>query len=64
MLVWKRAVLYLARKRGRTILLTALLFMMSCFIVIGISLRVGAGNEISNLRKNLGTGFVLEADIG
>ena len=63
MAVWKRAVLYLSRKRGRTILLVVLMFAMACFIMVGISLKNSADKEIINLRKNLGTGFVLEADI-
>lgn len=63
MAVWKRAMLYLLRKKGRGMLLIVLIFMMSCFIMIGISLKVSADREISNLRKNLGTGFVLESDV-
>ena len=63
MAVWKRAILYLSRKRGRTILLVILLFVMACFVMVGISLKNSADKEIINLRKNLGTGFVLEADI-
>ena len=63
MSVWKRAILYLSRKRGRTILLVVLMFAMACFVMVGISLKNSADREISNLRKNLGTGFVLEADI-
>lgn len=63
MAVWKRAILYLSRKRGRTILLVILMFAMACFVMVGISLKNSADREISNLRKNLGTGFVLEADI-
>ena len=63
MLVWKRAILYLARKRGRTILLAVLMFVMAGFVMVGISLKNSANREISSLSKNLGTGFVLEADI-
>ena len=63
MCFWKRAALYLMRKKGRAILMSILMFTMSCFIIVGISLKNSADREISNLRKNLGTGFVLEADI-
>ena len=63
MAVWKRAILYLSRKRGRTILLVVLMFAMACFVMIGISLKNSADREISTLKNNLGTGFVLEADI-
>lgn len=59
----KRAILYLSRKKGRTALLTVLLFTMSCLIIVGISLKNGSDREINNLKKSLGTGFVLEADI-
>ena len=63
MAVWKRAILYLSRKRGRTILMALLMFAMFCSVLTGISLKNNAEKEINNLRRNLGTGFILEADI-
>ena len=64
MAVWKRAMLYLLRKKGRGMLLIVLMFAMSCFLLIGISLKSSADKEIYNLKKTLGTGFLLEADTG
>lgn len=58
----KRAVLYLTRKKGRTILLTVLMFVMSCFVLIGISLKSSADKEIERLRHTLETSFILSAD--
>lgn len=60
---WKRALLYLGRKRGRTLLLTALLFAMSCFVLVGIFLKNSADRETELLRQSLGSGFILEADL-
>lgn len=59
----KRALLYLGRKRGRTLLLTALLFVMSCLVLIGIFLKNNADHEAELLRQSLGSGFILEADL-
>lgn len=59
---WKRGIKYLVRKKNRTILLTILLFMMSCFVLVGISLKSSADKETENLRQSLGTGFILEVD--
>ena len=63
MAVWKRAMLYHLRKKGRTILLIVLMLAMSCLFLISISLKISADHEIYNLRRTLGTGFILEADI-
>ena len=35
MKTYKRAVLYLSRKKGRAILMTALLFLMACCVLFG-----------------------------
>lgn len=62
MSVWKRAMLYLRRKKGRTALLGGLLLVMSCFVLVGISLKDSAKKQTDNLRQSLATGFVLKAD--
>lgn len=62
MSIRKRAILYLIRKKSRTILLAVLMFVMSCFIMIGFSLKSSADIEADRLRKSLGTGFILKAD--
>ena len=63
MSLWKRAVLYLTRKRGRVALLTALMFLMSCLAVIGLSFKKSAEREADHLRQTLATGFVLQANV-
>ncbi len=58
----KRSVLYLTRKKGRTALMIALLFLMSCLAFLGISFKESAEGQADALRKSLATGFMLEAD--
>lgn len=59
---WKRAGLYLRRKKGRVILLTVLLFLMSCSVLIGFSFKESAEKEADSLRQSLASGFVMQAD--
>lgn len=63
MAVWKRVLLYLTRKKGRTVTMIILLIIMSCFVLIGLSLTNSADREIENLRQSLGSGFILKGDI-
>ena len=58
----KRAVLYLTRKKGRTVLLMALLLLMSCFVLLGISFQESAKGQADSLRKSLASGFILKAN--
>lgn len=58
----KRAILYLARKKGRTALLAGMVVVMSCFVLVGISLKNSADREAKKLRQSLATGFTLKAD--
>ncbi len=58
----KRAVLYLTRKKGRTVLLTALLLLMSCFVLLGVSFQESAKGQADSLRKSLASGFILEVN--
>lgn len=59
---WKRAVLYLARKKGRTMLLFLFMSVMAFFILTAFSLKTAAEKELDRLRQTLGTGFVLKID--
>lgn len=63
MSLWKRAVLYLTRKRGRSISLVMFLFLMSCFVIVGYSLKKSAEQETDRLRQSFASGFVLEVDV-
>ena len=55
---FQRAVLYLTRKKGRTVLLTALLFLMSCCVCLGVSFKKNAEEQTDRLRKSLAAGFI------
>ncbi len=59
---FQRAILYLTRKKGRTVLLTALLFLMSCCVCLGVSFKKNAEEQTDRLRKSLAAGFILEAN--
>ena len=60
MSLFKRALLYLTRKKGRSILLLIIIFLMSSFVLIGLALKFSADNETTQLRKTLGSSFNLE----
>ncbi|MDO5549368.1 MAG: FtsX-like permease family protein [Eubacteriales bacterium] len=64
MTVGKRALLYLTRKKGRSILLILLVFVMSSFILIGNSLKSSADKEIKEIQNSLGNSFILKEPIG
>lgn len=63
MSIWKRATSYLVRKKGQSILMITLMFVMCCLAFVGISLESNAVTELENLRRSMGSGFVLKADI-
>ncbi|MGI6069474.1 MAG: ABC transporter permease [Blautia sp.] len=56
----KRAVLYLKRKKSRSLLLLAIIFAASSFILSGLALRTGALTETKNVEKTLGSSFILK----
>lgn len=62
MTLGKRAILYLTRKKGRSILLAVLIFVMSSFVLVGMTLKTGADAETEKLQKSLGGSFILKAD--
>lgn len=62
MKVWKRAGLYLIRKKSRSIILFLLLFVMANLIMVGNAMRRSADDEIERIRKKLGCSFVVAAD--
>lgn len=61
--LWKRAVLYLTRKKEKSALLMALLFLMSCLVLLGLSFKESAEREADRLRQSLASGFVVEANL-
>lgn len=58
----KRALLYLARKRGKTIMLFALLFVVAVLALASWSIRGAAQTAQLNVRQALGGTFTLEPD--
>ena len=62
MSIWKRAALYLTRKKGRTTLLFLYMAVMASFILIAFSLKSAAEKELDRLQQTFGTGFVIKID--
>ncbi len=60
MLIWKRAVLYLIRKKGRTTFLFLYMVAMAVFLLTAFSLKNAAEKELSRLLETFGTGFVIK----
>ena len=54
MSIWKRAALYLRRKKGRTALLFLYMAVMAVFILVAFSLKSAAEKELARLRQTFG----------
>lgn len=55
--MYKRAVLYLARKKGKTVLLFLICFLVSELLLICFSILNGTGQAAKDLRSNIGAAF-------
>ena len=62
MSIFKRAFLYVVRKRGKTILLFAILLIMATFVLTGLSIWKAAEAAQLDLRQSLGGEFDIFAD--
>lgn len=62
--VWKRACLYLVRKKGRSLILLLLLSSMGIFLLAGAAIRMGADAAAEDVRKSLASGLVLKRIYG
>ena len=62
MTLWKRIWLYLSRKKGRSMLLFVIVFGMATFMLLGIAVRTSADQAAEDLRKSIGSSFILEVD--
>lgn len=60
--VFKRAFLYLIRKKVRSILLLLLLFFMGLFMLAGLSIYSGANQAAKEMRKTISTGLEIKMD--
>ena len=59
----KRGLIYLLRKRGRSILLLVITFIMAIFAMLGFAIMSSANNERDALLRSLAGGFELKANI-
>ncbi|MDY2995873.1 MAG: ABC transporter permease [Faecalimonas sp.] len=55
--MYKRAVLYLARKKGKASLLFLIFFLVSALLLICFSVLNGTGQAAKDLRSNIGAAF-------
>lgn len=55
--VFQRALLYLVRKKVRSILLFLVLFFMGLFMLTGLSIRSGADRAAADMQKTIATGL-------
>lgn len=58
--VCRRAALYLARKKGKAILLFLIFFLVSALLLICFSVLNGTGQAARDLRSNIGAAFYKE----
>ena len=63
MTIWRRAWLYIWKKKKRTILLFLILCFLSTFVLLCLTLGASAARESKAIQKSLGSSFVLEADL-
>lgn len=57
----KRALLYLSRKKVRSLILFVMMFVMGLFFLVGISIRISAGKVAEEVRKSITTGITIQA---
>ena len=60
--LWKRALLYTMRKKGKTVILFLVLFVMSTFVLTGLAIRSAADRSAGELRKSVGGSIKLIRD--
>ena len=58
----KRAFLYTIRKRGKTIILLLTLFIISTFVLTGLSILAATDQSALSLRQSVGGSIKLELD--
>ncbi len=62
MSIFKRAFLYVTRKRGKTVLLFAILLIMATFVLTGLSIWKASEAAQLDLRQSLGGKFDIFVD--
>ena len=61
--VYKRALLYVIRKKGKSLTLFLLLFLITESVMVGISIRDGTAKAAENLRTTIGASFTMSGNI-
>ena len=59
----KRAFFYTTRKRGKTLILLLTLFVISTFVLTGLSILAAAEQSALSLRQSVGGSIKLERDM-
>jgi putative ABC transport system permease protein len=62
MTVLKRGFLYITRKRGRSILLLAIMLITAVSAMLGLAIKAGADKQAAALRRSLCSSFTVEMD--
>ena len=60
---FKRAILYLTRKRGRTAILLIVFVVMAVFSMVCLSINRAAENELNKLSETMSSSFTVEMDM-
>ncbi len=61
--VYKRALLYVIRKKGKSLTLFLLLLFITVSVMAGISIRDGTAKAAENLRATIGASFTMSGNI-
>lgn len=61
--VYKRALLYVARKKGKSLTLFLLLLLITVSVMVGISILDGTAKAAENLRTTIGASFTMSGNI-
>ena len=61
--VYKRALLYVIRKKGKSLTLFLLLLLITMSVMVGVSIRDGTAKAAKNLRATIGASFTMSGNI-
>ena len=61
--VYKRALLYVIRKKGKSLTLFLLLLLITVVVMVGVSIRDGTAKAAENLRTTIGASFTMSGNI-
>lgn len=61
--IYKRALLYVIRKKGKSLTLFLLLLLITVSVMMGISIRDGTAKAAENLRATIGASFTMSGNI-